>query len=73
MLDPTERERFERYENVDVARRFAVGRLRLREMLGSLLGAPPAAVPIQLGLHGKPALARAAQSGGAPLQRRALR
>ena len=47
VLDPTERERFERYENVDVARRFAVGRLRLREMLGSLLGAPPAAVPIR--------------------------
>lgn len=63
VLDPTERERFERYENVDVARRFAVGRLRLREMLGSLLGAPAAAVPIILGLHGKPALARAAQAG----------
>ncbi len=64
VLDPTERERFERYENVHVARRFAIGRLRLRELLGSLLGLPPAAVPIQLGLHGKPALARAAQSGG---------
>ncbi len=64
VLDPTERERFEGYENVDVARRFAVGRLRLREMLGSLLGAPPAAVPLQLGLYGKPALARSAQSGG---------
>lgn len=64
VLAPTERERFERYENKEVARRFAVGRLRLREMLGVLLGAPPAAVPIQLGLHGKPALARAAQAGG---------
>ena len=59
VLNATERERFERYENMDVARRFAVGRLRLREMLGSLLGAPPAAVPIILGLHGKPELARA--------------
>jgi phosphopantetheinyl transferase len=63
VLDPNERERFERYENADVARRFAVGRLRLREMLGSLLGVPAAAVPITLGLHGKPALARAAQGG----------
>jgi 4'-phosphopantetheinyl transferase len=62
VLDPTERERFERYENTEVARRFAVGRLRLREMLGSILGAPPIAVPIHLGLHGKPALARSAQS-----------
>jgi len=63
VLNATERERLERYENMDVARRFAVGRLRLREMLGSLLGAPPAAVPIILGLHGKPELARAARAG----------
>jgi len=64
-LDPTERERFDRYENRDVARRFAVGRLRLREMLGAVLGIPAAAVPIHLGLHGKPALARiAAQPSG---------
>jgi 4'-phosphopantetheinyl transferase len=68
VLDPTERERFERYENADVARRFAVGRLRLRELLGSLLGAPPVAVPIQLGMHGKPTLARAAQSGAGGLR-----
>jgi len=64
MMDPNERERFERYENADVARRFAVGRLRLREMLASLIGVPAAAVPITLGLHGKPALARSAQTGG---------
>jgi len=63
-LDPTERERFERYENQDVARRFAIGRLRLREMLGEVLATPPAAVPIRLGLHGKPALARIAQPSG---------
>jgi 4'-phosphopantetheinyl transferase len=68
VLDPTERERFESYENADVARRFAIGRLRLREMLGSLLGAPPAAVPIQLGMHGKPTLARAAQVGAGGLR-----
>ncbi|MFL5618873.1 MAG: 4'-phosphopantetheinyl transferase family protein [Gemmatimonadaceae bacterium] len=64
VLDATERERFERYENADVARRFAVGRLRLREMLGALLAIPPRAVPIQIGLHGKPALARGLQSSG---------
>lgn len=64
VLDLRERERFERYENADVARRFAIGRLRLREMLGALLGVAPVAVPIQIGLHGKPALSRAAQSSG---------
>ena len=63
-LDETERERFERYENHEVARRFAIGRLKLREMLGTVLAISPAAVPIQLGLHGKPALGRAAQSSG---------
>jgi phosphopantetheinyl transferase len=64
VLDLAERERFERYENADVARRFAISRLRLREMLAVLLGVAPVAVPIQIGLHGKPALARAAQSSG---------
>jgi 4'-phosphopantetheinyl transferase len=68
VLAPTERERFERYENADVGRRFAVGRLRLREMLGALIGAPPVAVPIQLGMHGKPTLARAAQTGSGGLR-----
>lgn len=64
VLDLAERERFEQYENADVARRFAIGRLRLREMLAALLGTAAVAVPIQIGLHGKPALARAAQSSG---------
>jgi 4'-phosphopantetheinyl transferase len=64
VLDLAERERFGRYENADVARRFAISRLRLREMLAVLLGVAPVAVPIQIGLHGKPALARAAQSSG---------
>ena len=63
-LDGAERDRFERYENRDVARRFAVGRLRLREMLGALLGIQPSAVPIQIGIHGKPALSHSAQSSG---------
>ena len=60
----TERMRFERYENADVARRFAVGRLRLREMLAALLAIPPGEVPILIGLHGKPALARGLQRSG---------
>ena len=64
VLSPTERERFDRYENGDVARRFALGRLRLREMLGALLSLAPGRVPIQIGLHGKPALAWAAQPTG---------
>ncbi|PYP77353.1 MAG: hypothetical protein DMD35_15565 [Gemmatimonadetes bacterium] len=61
VLDANERERFERYENAAVARRFAVGRLRLREMLGTLLAIPPGAVPLYIGLHGKPSLARGSQ------------
>jgi 4'-phosphopantetheinyl transferase len=64
VLNSTERDRFERYENADVARRFAVGRLRLREMLGAMLAISPEAVPIQIGIHGKPALARAMQPTG---------
>jgi 4'-phosphopantetheinyl transferase len=64
VLDGAERDRFERYENRDVARRFAVSRLRLREMLGALLAIPPGSVPIQIGIHGKPALSHAAQSSG---------
>jgi 4'-phosphopantetheinyl transferase len=64
VLAPIERERFERYENSDVARRFAIARLRLRELLGALLGLPAATVPIQLGLHGKPALSHGVHAGG---------
>ena len=61
VLDSGERERFERYENRDVARRFAMARFRLREMLAVLMAIPPRAVPIQIGVHGKPALARGLQ------------
>jgi 4'-phosphopantetheinyl transferase len=64
VLDAAESLRFERYGNTDVARRFAIGRLRLREMLAALLAIPPHAVPIQIGLHGKPALARGLQRSG---------
>ena len=64
VLSPSERDRFDHYENGEVARRYAVGRLRLREMLGALLSLSPGMVPIQIGLHGKPALARVAQPSG---------
>ena len=64
VLDATERLRFERYGNTDVARCFAIGRLRLREMLAALLAIPAGAVPIQIGIHGKPALARGLQRSG---------
>ena len=64
VLDVTERARFEQYGNTDVARRFAVGRLRLREMLAAVLAIPPHAVPIQIGVHGKPALARGLHRSG---------
>jgi phosphopantetheinyl transferase len=58
VLPEEERERFEAYTNAVVARRFAVARATLREILGGIVGIAPAAVPIRYGLHGKPALAR---------------
>jgi phosphopantetheinyl transferase len=64
VFDSAERDRFESYENREVARRFAIGRLRLRGMLASLLGLAPGAVPIRIGLYGKPALGRSAQGSG---------
>jgi 4'-phosphopantetheinyl transferase len=63
-LDTAERERFERHLNSEVAHRFVIGRLRLREMLGTMLGVAPREVPIRIGLHGKPMLDHAAQSAG---------
>jgi 4'-phosphopantetheinyl transferase len=63
-LDAAERERYARHLNTEVARRYAVSRLRLREMLGAALDMAPADVPIRLGLHGKPAFAHALQSTG---------
>src|SRR3954466_5950378 len=63
-LDAAERERYARHLNTEVARRFAVSRLRLREMLGAALDMAPAEVPIRIGLHGKPAFDHALQSTG---------
>ena len=57
-LSPDEQLRFASFTNVVVARRFAVARQTLREILGAVLTLPPSAVPIRHGLHGKPALAR---------------
>jgi len=56
-LCATERVRFAAYTNEIVARRFAVGRARLREMLGAVLQLPAEDVPLREGLHGKPYIA----------------
>ena len=56
MLSPAERERQAAYTNAIVARRFALGRALLREILGCALGSAPERVPLIEGLHGKPAL-----------------
>ena len=58
LLTPEERTRHEAYTNGVVARRFAVGRVMVREILGCALGMAPGCVPLREGLHGKPALAR---------------
>jgi phosphopantetheinyl transferase len=57
LLSPAEAERHASYTNDIVARRFAVGRGRLREVLGTALSVAPAQVPLRDGIHGKPALA----------------
>jgi phosphopantetheinyl transferase len=56
MLSRGERERFSAYTNGVVARRFAVGRAVLREMLGALQSMAPSSVPLTDGQYGKPAL-----------------
>jgi phosphopantetheinyl transferase len=62
VLSSRERERYESYTNAVVARRFAIGRAIVREILGAVLGLEAAAVHLCDGLHGKPALVRS----GAP-------
>jgi 4'-phosphopantetheinyl transferase len=52
-----ERDRFANYTNAVVARRFAMGRALLREIVGCALGMAPDTVPLREGVHGKPALA----------------
>lgn len=58
VLSRAERERHAAYTNAVVARRFALGRALLREIVGCALGAAPDVLPIREGLHGKPALDR---------------
>jgi phosphopantetheinyl transferase len=57
-LSPDEQSRFASFTNAVVARRFAIARVTLREILGAVLNLAPSDVPIRHGLHGKPALAR---------------
>lgn len=65
MLSRAERQRFSAYTNGVVARRFAVGRAILREMLGALQSTLPSLVRLTDGEFGKPALVR--NAGKAPL------
>jgi 4'-phosphopantetheinyl transferase len=65
LLSGDERARYTSYTNTVVARRFAVGRVMLREIVGCALGMAPERIPLRDGLHGKPALGRGA--GGRPL------
>ena len=57
LLSRAERERFSAYSNEVVARRFAVGRAVVREILGALQSTLPSAVRFLNGQYGKPALA----------------
>jgi 4'-phosphopantetheinyl transferase len=56
LLSARERTRHDEFTNAVVARRYAVGRAILREILGCALGMAPDRVPIGEGVHGKPAL-----------------
>ena len=58
-LSCAERERHAGYTNAIVARRFAMGRALLREILGCVLGVAPDRIPLCEGVHGKPALSGA--------------
>jgi 4'-phosphopantetheinyl transferase len=62
LLSAEERARYADFTNAVVARRFAIGRVMLREIVGCALGMAPERVPLVQGLHGKPALARAAMT-----------
>jgi 4'-phosphopantetheinyl transferase len=57
-LSPNERERHATYTNSVVARRFVIGRARLRAVLARLLGVGAGSVGLRQGLHGKPVLPR---------------
>ena len=57
LLSDAERERASRFAFARDARRFIVGRARLRQLLAARLGARPESVELVYGAHGKPALA----------------
>jgi 4'-phosphopantetheinyl transferase len=56
-LSPAEHARKARYGLPALARRYVAGRAALRWILGTLLGMPPDAVPIERGERGRPRLA----------------
>ncbi len=60
LLAADEQKRYEELLNPIVARRFAIGRLRLRTLLGNLLCVAPREVRLRNGEHGKPELVPAA-------------
>lgn len=64
MLSNAERQRFSGYSNGVVARRFAIGRAVVREIIGALRGTLPSMVRFVEGEFGKPSLVAAA---GVPL------
>jgi 4'-phosphopantetheinyl transferase len=53
-LAPAERQRLEALRQLADRERFLRGRAALRLLLGAWLALPPAAVPIEVGPHGKP-------------------
>ena len=57
VLDNAERTRWQTMQDPGAAQRFCATRSALRHLLGAYLDCAPAAVSIQLGLHGKPELA----------------
>jgi 4'-phosphopantetheinyl transferase len=63
LLSGAERERAGRFAFGRDARRYIVGRARLRELLGARLDVPPGSVALATGAQGKPALADRADGG----------
>jgi 4'-phosphopantetheinyl transferase len=62
LLSAAERERARRFAFGRDARRFIVGRGRLRQLLGARLGVPPESVELVYGARGKPALANSGRN-----------
>jgi 4'-phosphopantetheinyl transferase len=58
MLSSEERARADRFVFEDDRSRYVTGRTALRTLLGQELGLPPAAVPLESSMHGRPLCAR---------------